>query len=617
MSLASTSFSQFEGAKPPYTASFMRQASQYRPRTYRTRAVIFSAIIFFSALWYFAPSSKPSESDYWKEFPSDHPFSKRPEDAQVALPPKLGTAANESLPHDPEHVHPHLHLLVPTTKGTRGSCRTVTSAMILGYPPPTLIGYGHRKPGATELELTVDRITRIRDYLKNKRNVKDHDFVLIVDAQDTFFQLPPRILVERFQNIVRGNNERFKRKYGYAAVEKPDGSRPELIQKYSQRVLFGASKLCYHALKDDPGCVTVPESTLPPDVYGWKTDTHPDGHLNRPRWLNPGAVIGQAADLRIIYDEVLRLMAQRHTSHSDYQALTQMFGRQEVIRELERLRTVNKAKEWVYGLLGISDAMEIEAISVRLEAGHRYEYGIGVDYESQLFFNQILSRNDLEWIKFSNITTTSHLQGQFGVPREHRLLLPEDIAALPDPFDQTSPSTERSAAPSFNSTLDNISHTEQHLWSNVSLATNPHSASVPVLLHLNGDPKLRNAWWEKMWFFPSARALLRRYVRSAHDLDTAQSALLGGQDWWDMRGGRGGLWTDDENWVTISEVCQGQERDLFDDDLGPWGKENGDPDAPVYNQFGNLIKGKATEEEAAKKKKEKEEEREKKNKKKE
>lgn len=483
--------------------------------------------------------------------------------------------------------------------------------MILGYPPPTLIGYGRQKPEATELEITVDRITRIRDYLKNSRTVKDRDFVLIVDAQDVFFQLPPWILIKRFQDTVRTNNQKLARKYGYAAPEKPNGSPPEVIPKYTHRVLFGASKVCYSALKNDPGCVTVPESTLPPDVYGWKTDAHPDGHLTRPRWLNPGAVIGQAADLRIIYDEVLQLMERHPTNHSDYRALTQMFGRQEVIRELERLRTVNKVKEWVYGMLGISDAVDIDGISVRLESGHRYEYGIGVDYESQLFFNQILSRNDLEWIKFSNITTTSLLQGQFGVPREHRLLLPDDIAALPNPFDQTRSASQKSAVPSFNFTLDKLPNPQHHSWSNLSLATNPHSASVPVLLHLNGDPKLRNTWWEKMWFFPSARALLRRYVRSSHDFDAAQSALLGGQDWWDMRGGRGGLWTDDENWVTISEVCQGQERDLFDDDLGPWGKENGDPDAPVYNQFGNLVKGKATKEEAEKKKKEMQKEKEK------
>lgn len=537
------------------------------------------------------------EPDFWTKFPSRHPFPERPEDAQVALPRKLHASMNHTLHLDPEQQknNPHLHVLIPTTQGSRGACRTMTSAMILGYPPPTLIGYGHDKPGATEAERTVERIVRVRDYLKNSHMVKDRDFVLLVDAQDVFFQLPPRVLVERFQDLLRKNNEKLQKKYGYAVVENPHGAPPELVQKYTQRVLFGASKVCYGALAQDPGCVSVPESTLPPDVYGWKTDIHQEGHLNRPRWLNPGAVIGQAADLRIIYDEVLRVMEQRHKKHGDYQALTQIFGRQEVVRELERLRTVNKFKEWIYGMLGISDAVNIDGISVRLETGHRYEYGIGVDYESQLFFNQILSRNDVEWIRFNNITKTSLLQGQFGVPREHRLLLPEDIAALPNPFNQTRFATEQTTTPEYNATLDKLPNPKEHSWNDIPLMTNPFSASVPVLLHLNGDPRLRNVWWEQMWFFPWARALLRRYVRSAHDFDAAQSALLGGQDWWDMRGGRGGLWTDDENWVTLSEVCEGQERDLFDDDLGPWAKENGDPDVPVYNQFGSLIKGKEKE----------------------
>ncbi|CEJ56193.1 hypothetical protein PMG11_02411 [Penicillium brasilianum] len=596
MASSSSSLSQFDEPKPS-AATLLWQASQYRPRTRRTKAIAFSILSFLLLLWMMSSSRQQAEPNFWTKFPSRHPFSERPEDAQVALPRKSDLSANDTLPHDLGKTNPHLHVLVPTVKGSRGACRTMTSAMILGYPPPTLIGYGHEKPGATELERTVEQITRVRDYLQTSRVVKDRDFVLIVDAQDVFFQLPPRVLVERFQDLIRKNNQKLQKKYGFAVVEKPNGASPDLVQKYTQRVLFGASKLCYSALDSDPGCVSVPESSLPPDVYGWKTDVHPDGHLNRPRWLNPGAVIGQAADLRIIYDEVLRVMEQRHKKHGDYQALTQIFGRQEVVRELERLRTVNRIKEWVYGMLGISDAINIDGISVRLETGHRYEYGIGVDYESQLFFNQILSRNDVEWIKFNNITKTSLLQGQFGVPREHRLLLPEDIAALPNPFNQTRFAREQTTPPAYNATLDKLPNPKDHSWNNIPLMTNPHSASVPVLAHLNGDPKLRNVWWEKMWFFPWARALLRRYVRSSHGFDTAQSALLGGQEWWDMRGGRGGLWTDDENWVTVSEVCEGQERDLFDDDLGPWAKENGDPDVPVYNQFGNLIKGKEKEEE--------------------
>lgn len=463
--------------------------------------------------------------------------------------------------------------------------------MILEYPPPVLVGYGHETPGATEFERVVDRITRMRDYLKNSKSVQDRDFVLVVDALDIFFQLPPQILVSRFQNILRRNNQKLQKKYGLAAVQKSHGAPNEIVQKYSQRVLFGASKICYGALKDDPGCASVPQSSLPPDVYGWKTDAYRDGHLNRPRWLNPGAVIGQAADLRIIYDEVLRLLGQTHKKNGDYQAFTQIFGRQEVVRELERRRTVNSAKEWLDGFLGLSEATNITSTVVRLETGHRYEYGIGVDYESQLFFNQIMSKNDVEWLKYSNITKSERLQGQFGVPRESRLLLPEDIAALPNPFNQTRFAKDHTTKPVWNATLDKLPSPKERSWRNLALMTNAHTATVPVLAHLNGDTKLRQPWWEKMWFHPWARALLRKYVRSSHGFDAAQSALLGGHDWWDMRGGRGGIWTDDESWVGLSEVCHHQEQNIFDDDLGPWSKESGDPNEPVYNQFGKLVYG--------------------------
>ncbi|KAJ5541159.1 hypothetical protein N7494_006235 [Penicillium frequentans] len=589
---SSSPLPQFKEAKATAT-TMMWQVYHQRPRTPRSKAIAYSVLAFLFFLFMLISLSGQPEPDFWTKFPSQHPFPESPEYAQVALPRRTDVAANDTLPHGLEKPNPNLHVLVPMQQGSRGACRTLASAMILGYPPPILVGYGKNTPGVTESERTVDRITRLRDYLKPSHIMKDHDLVLVVDAEDVFFQLPPEILVTRFQEILRTNNKKLLQKHGFAKVEQTTaGAPPNLVPKYSQRVLFGASKLCYGALEADPGCVSVPESSLPPDVYGWKTDIYPDGHLNRPRWLNPGAVIGQAADLRLIYTEALRIIEQRHQKDADYQALTQMYGRQEVIRELERRRTTNGLKEWAQGMLGINEASNITGIHVRLETGHRYEYGIGVDFESQMFFTQMMSRNDVEWIKYNNITKTSILQGQFAVPREHRLLLPDDIAALPNPYNQSRFAKSQSTHPEWNATLDKLPNPEEHSWHNSPLMTNPHSAAVPVLSHLNGDQKLRNAWWEKMWFFPWGRALLRRYVRSSRGFDAAQSSLLGGQEWWNMRGGRGGLWTDEQNWVTFSDVCEGQERDLFDDDLGPWAKENGDPDEPVYNRFGNLMYGK-------------------------
>ncbi|KAJ5574081.1 uncharacterized protein N7459_008508 [Penicillium hispanicum] len=587
----------FEEAKTTVT-TLLWQLYRQRPRTQKTRLAAISAIGFFLCLYMLSFSSRQqAQPDFWTKFPSRHPFPERPEDAQVVLPQRSDITIHDTLPHDLEKPNPFLHVLIPTQKGTRGTCRTITSSMILGYPPPTLIGYDYETPGATEFERVVDRIKRTRDYLKDSKIVKDRDIVLLVDSEDVFFQLPPHVLVKRYQEIVRKNNQKLLKKYGLVAVEGPTpGSPPEMVQKYSQRVLFGASKKCYSGLESDAGCVSVPQSSLPPDVYGWKTDIDPDGHLNRPRWLNPGAVIGQAADLRLIYDEALRLLEQQHRKHGDYQALTQMFGRQEVVRELERRRTTSAAREWLYRFVGISDAINISGISLRLETGHRYEYGIGVDYESQLFFNQVMSRDDVGWIEFGNYTHAANMQGSFHVPRETRLLLPTDIAALPNPFNQTHFGLENTTRPVWNATLDKLPHPSERSWHNLPLMTNPYSASVPVMAHMNGDPKLRNGWWENMWYFPWARALARKYVRGSHGFDAAQSSLLGGQEWWDMRGGRGGVWTGDSNWLTLAEVCEGQERDLFDDNLGPWGKENEDPDEPLYNQFGTLISGKEKEE---------------------
>ncbi|KAJ5240087.1 hypothetical protein N7468_004706 [Penicillium chermesinum] len=590
MAPSSPPLPQFEEAKST-TSTVLWQLYHHRPRS--PRAIALSVLTFFVLLYMLNTSSSQSEPNFWTKFPSQHPFPERPEDAQVALPQRNDITINDTLPHDLEKPNPQLHILLPAQRSSRGSCRTITSAMILGYPPPTLIGYGHEAHGTTDFEQMVGRMKRTLAYLEHSRTVKDRDIVLLVDSEDVFFQLPPQVLVTRFQNILRKNNKDLLRKYGVTTVNRPGPkTAPAVVQKYTQRVLFGASKKCHGAHATDPGCVSIPESSLPPDVYGWKTDIHPDGFLNRPRWLNPGTVIGQAADLRLIFKEALRIIEQRQKKNGDEEAFTQIYGRQEVVRELERRRTVSLFKEWGYKLLGISDATNISTINIRLETEHRYEYGIGVDFESELFFNQLLSADDVEWLKYSNVTKTSALQGSMGVPREHRLLLPTDVAALPNPFNYSLLALNQTTLPLWNKTLDKLPNPEDHTWNDIPLMTNAHSASVPVLAHVNGNTKLRNTWWEKMWFFPWARALLRRYVRASQGFDAAQSSLLGGADWWDMRGGRGGVWTDHESWVRFADVCQGQERDLFDDDLGPWGKENGDPDEPVYNEWGNLVYGK-------------------------
>ncbi|KAK1140854.1 hypothetical protein N8T08_009851 [Aspergillus melleus] len=575
---------------------FSRRSMRARP----TRALFLTIATFFVLTIFLRSPSQPPVN-YWLKYPSYHPFPHHPEDATVVQTSQPTLRRNDTLPSSLQKSNPAFHLVIPATKKTPALCRMLTSAMILNYPPPTLIGYGKNLPqGSHDYEGMVERISGIYKFLAYTPHVHDNDFVLIVDGNhDFFFQLPPEVMIHRFQDLLRENNAKLQKKYGLINVERPSRtgstSAAETMQKYSQRVLFSASKECLASLSDDAGCVSVPQSSLPPDVYGWKTDVHSQGHLNRPRWIKPGASIGQVADLKLIYAEMMRFVEQHRNVKGDYVALTQMFGRQEYVRELERLRTSSAVKEWLYHMIGISEATNITKVRPRLETGQRYEYGIGVDYESRLFFNGFNSKKDVEWLQYFNISKTSAVQMQHGVPREHRLMIPSDISPekLRNPFIQPKFGKDEWVNPPLNGTLDALPNPRNHTWLNLTLLTNVHSASVPALLHLDGDPLLKDPWWAKMWFHKWARALLRKYMRAPTGFDAAQSAMLGGQDWWDLRGGKGGIWTDKGEWRDYAEVCTGYERDVFDDDLGKWGKEGGDDDEePVYNQFGNLIKGK-------------------------
>jgi hypothetical protein len=58
--------------------------------------------------------------------------------------------------------------------------------------------------------------------------------------------------------------------------------------------------------------------------------------------------------------------------------------------------------------------------------------------------------------------------------------------------------------------------------------------------------------------------------------------------WWDLRGGKGGVWTDRGHWLTWNEVCGAYDEAVFDDGKGAFGEEDLVKEA-AYNKFGELI----------------------------
>ena len=570
-----------------------------------------------------------SSVNYWTLFPSHHPFRVSPEDATILRPGNPALTNNDTsdntLPGNLGKSNPSFHVILPARHATPELARLLTSAMILNYPPPTLVGYGKPLPeGSTEYDAMVESVKEVYTYLESSGHVDDQNFVLVLDGVDFFFQLPAEVMVKRFQSLMRETNAKLRKKYGIIVVDSPDASAaPELMQKYSQRVLFGASKTCLvnHNMTQDPGCVTVPQSSLPPDVYGWKTDVDSEVGNNRPRWLNPSMVMGQAADVKPVFAQILQVVQEEQRKEQQYQqqqqqrqkhnkytkrrdsidsrvALTQMYGRQEYIRELERSRSSNAFMQLMYYMIGISDASNITgAIPPSLTPGSRYEYGMGVDSQSHVFFDMAYSHRDMEWLHYSNATRSSLVQMEHGVPREHRLLLPTDLlnAHVANPFYHPNLTKEEQtkANPPYNATLDFLPNYKVHSYHSMPLLTTVRTPSVPALVRVDGDRLAKDGSWKRMWYSPWARALLRRYMRMPLEFDAAQAALLGGQDWWDLRGGKGGVWTDLGQWLGFEEVCRGFERDIFEDGFGAWGKELGESnDGPVYNQFGNLVKGK-------------------------
>ncbi|KAI4089456.1 MAG: hypothetical protein LQ344_005370 [Seirophora lacunosa] len=504
-------------------------------------------------------------------------------------------------------TNPSFHLLVPATESNSNLCKTLLSSFVLAYPPPTLINYGKKFDGDSWDKGThTGKIRGVYDYLSNKDKVADDDMVLVIDGYDIWFQLPPVIMIKRYHQLVHEATVRLRRRYGTEPKE-PEGAetRTEVAAKYSQSVVFGADKLCWPNSVDDPACAAIPYSTLPKDAYGPLTDTDSEGFLNRPRFLNSGTVMGPVKDVRAIYEVAVRKVEEENRGTiGDQFVFAEIFGEQEYQRETQRQSTQGAGGrwyEWLSNALGASDSLLAANQTIKnmtVVPGRRYEFGIGLDYESKMFQTMTHSANDVEFITYNDTALFPGIIEKHPNLKQTPFALPVDIQKAHGPFWYSSPGNH-SLEPKDSLLLPHSDYLddlpERIDWYDAPLATNLYSPSVPTLLHINGDKAPLNDWWPSMWYHPYSRALVRRYIRSTQTRKAAQAAAAGGQTWWDMRGGRGGVWTDNAEWKSWNEVCKGTEEEVFGDGKGRWGKEEGSH--KVTNYFGTVIVGDEDEDE--------------------
>ncbi|KAL8686635.1 MAG: hypothetical protein Q9218_006967 [Villophora microphyllina] len=424
--------------------AFLRMS---RPR--RSRApfyITLGCLLLLLAAWKSSPklttkSTIAAKLHISSKEPSPYTPPNRYNDVESPLLAPETTDDNRTTPMGLHKTNPSFHLLIPATRTNPQLCKTLLSSFVLAYPPPTLINYGKEFNGDNwDKGSHAGKIRGVYDYLNNKDKIADEDMVLIVDGYDAWFQLPPVIMIKRYHTLVSEANDRLRRRYG-TVVRKNEGERKatEIVPRYSQSIVFGADKLCWPNPQSDPACAAVPYSTLPKDVYGPATDNDPDSFNNRPRFLNSGTIMGPAKDVRAVYEAaVAKVEKENRGTIGDQFVFAEIFGEQEYQREVQRQSTKStggKWYEWISNALG-GDESPLSANqtikNMTAVPGRRYEFGIGLDYESKMFQTMTHSAHDIEFFAHNDSSIVPHILETHPNLKGNPFAMPFDIQMAPE-----------------------------------------------------------------------------------------------------------------------------------------------------------------------------------------
>ncbi|KFY23695.1 hypothetical protein V493_05677 [Pseudogymnoascus sp. VKM F-4281 (FW-2241)] len=484
-------------------------------------------------------------------------------------------------------------LIIPARRPSVALCKTLVSAAILNYPPPTLVGYGAENGNEEDGGATTDTLK----FLLSKQ-IQDGDLALVVDER-TWFQLPGQVIVNRFHSHLQRSNAALLAKYG--ALD--DGTRNEQPQgRVKEKILFGAEKSCIDHKPDDTACYASPLSPLPKDVYGPNTDEPPGNSNYRPRYLYSPNMIGRAGDLRGMMQYMQLKLDTRTSKTSTQYILSEIFGDQELKREKVRRDSLNPLsafKEWLIRkshkngqtLLSID---KLDLANTGSTKNNNPDFGIGLDYSSSIF--QVLdnSVDDIQFVTFNHPTIVNSPSRISASDFSHPIHLPKDLNSTTSPFKLHSTPVQGPVSDLPLLEVDKLPVNKP--WADVGLATNiiVPGTEIPGSLSFfgAGTPGLDDTWWKKMWYQPKARALMRRYMRSYTGHIAAEAAVRGGDLWWDFRGGKGGIWTDKGEYLEWQEVCGQYDETVFGDKMGKLGEED-KVSQPVYDKFGKIIADKS------------------------
>lgn len=400
--------------------------------------------------------------------------------------------------------------------------------------------------------------------------------MLLVDAQDIWFQVPPEVLEERYRDILAQADARLVTHYGRRTMR--EVKERNLVDLLSSRVVFAAVKHCVPNQPHTMACYAVPESPLPQDLYGGNTDSgigFNEYSSNRQRFLNTGYVMGPVGDMRRLFRRAgvmvegkrrLLLAAGENrnawdkmddTSYSssywyhgsDQSIFAKIFGRQSYVREVLRRKWDEDAGEekdkqkstfvngvfvddilnpsfpheewWMDRMWAPTERfLELqEHLDVWIAGGRqlleRYDFGITLDYFSDLGHQTIDSERDAQWLVHGDMPLTGQIDAESRSPFDCPLQLPgssSTSSGLPD-------NLAHSPHPSHLDPEQDPEHAHSHwldtpVYTHLCLST-PDEAKLPAMIHHDGDKSQRaSAWHHMSWLYEAAKPLL---LRHAHD----------------------------------------------------------------------------------------------------
>jgi hypothetical protein len=461
------------------------------------------------------------------------------------------------------------------------------SAMIMNYPPPTIVSPFVDLSKKADWE--KEKLKGVLTYLEDKRVVKDNDLVMLVDGRDTWFQLPSELMIRQYLNVVADANRRVKKEYG---------------EPFSQTIVFGAKKTCEG---DDVACRHMPSSILPRDTYHTGEGMKETEELVPAKYLDAETLMGPVKDLRPLFQTALLVLEEGKSQYRTVQSVMKtLFGEQILARHIYKKQNrpaALKMYDHIFGALKSSKDQD-KINNVTLAENRQYEFSIGLDYTHALFQPLMeCAEGELLATDRNNDTepTQKHRPQMLHISPD---LPPAFINAIgpfwrPDDSNQDPSPNEKSAyidKLEYKYGLDKLPPRDTS-WTNISLIQNTYTGVVPATFRAtqrshspeseqasqprdenlaNEDLHNANVAWTSLWYAGYERALLRRYFRTPQSPMGYHTAAVGGDLLWDQRGGRGGVWTADGNlwlpWGEVDGVCGTYEliSNVFGDKKGVW-----------------------------------------------